>query len=176
MNESIPRENHPTAEAAQPGTPLVTFCLWWGSASPPQVVGRTAEEADQHLLAHLTRYFAEDAEAPSADPDGQARHALGDARAWGLSLHVAPDERAAFEVWRQVSMLTAEEALRRWRVAFPVEGGADPLAEWALMHTHRPAEIGATTAPSSEPVRQGYALISQLAARLSGSGEDGPTH
>lgn len=175
MNESIPRENHPTAAAAQPGTPLVTFCLWWGSASPPQVVGRTAEEADQHLLAHLTRYFTEDAEAPSADPDGQARHALGDARAWGLSLHVAPDERAAFKVWQQVSMLRADEALRRWRVAFPVEGEADPLAEWVLASANRVPRGEAAGQPPA-PVQRGYELVSGLAARLSGSGGGGPTH
>lgn len=165
LMSTAPREIDPTS---------VTFCLWWSGNAPPQVVGRTAEDAERRLLAHLTRMFAEEAEPSPGDPTARARQELGTACAWGLSLHCAPDERSAWEVWHQVSMLTPAEALRRWRMAFPVEG-SDPLAavveDFGRLGVRRRGAGGAS-GPVPAP-QEDYALLNTLAERLGRHGSEG---
>lgn len=91
-------------------------------------------------------------------------------KAAGLIWVVAPDERRAFEIWRQLSALVVEEALRVWRRAFPLPmDEVDPLAKGL----RRPG-ASATRAPYVAGVRtrgvRGYSrrrtLVGQIVEQL----------
>lgn len=121
---------------------LVTWCTWTGTAGPPPVLGRTAEEADRRLLEHLAHYYTYEAEEPCEHPRVRARQEQARFKNRGLLCHCAPDEAAGFVMWVEVSSLAADEALVRWRAVFPCIGDVDPLADVAaaLEHERHDAE------------------------------------
>ena len=121
-----------STEATSSMGTLVTWCTWRGTAGPPPVLGRTAEDADQRLLEHLAHYFTYEAEDPCEHPRIRARQEHARYKNRGLLCHCAPDEAAGFVMWVEISSLSADEALTRWRAAFPCAGEVDPLADIAV--------------------------------------------
>ncbi len=115
------------ADARASTPPLVTWCTWRGTAGPPPVLGRTAEDADRRLLEHLAHFYGKEAEQPCENPRVRARQESARFKNLGVASYFAPDEMAAFHLWVEASSLSAEEALLRWRAVFPCTEEADPL-------------------------------------------------
>ena len=115
------------AEARASTPPLVTWCAWRGTAGPPPMLGRTAEDAERRLLEHLAHFFTNVSEEPCEHPRVRARQEISRYKNVGLLCFCAPDEAAAFHQWVETSSLSAEEALLRWRVVFPCPTQVDPL-------------------------------------------------
>lgn len=115
------------ADAPASTPPLVTWCTWRGTAGPPPVLGRTAEDADRRLLNHLAHFYGKEAEQPCENPRVRARQEAARFKNLGVANFSAPDEMAAFHLWVEASSLSAEEALLRWRAVFPCIEAADPL-------------------------------------------------
>lgn len=130
MKPDIPRcdgDNPPSGPSSAPMA--VTWWAWLGTDEPPLAVGRSPEHAREQLGAEVLRYFKEHADPLPEDPEARAEADLGSRVPSALLSGSADDERTAFLAWRFVSCLAPEEALRRWRRAFPrAEAGADPLA------------------------------------------------
>lgn len=157
MRTDIPRLTH--HNAAIRGEPNSRDVTWWalvGLVDPPLAVGRDPGEAERYLHAALLRYHREEAEPLPEDPEARA---LRDLKRWtdgALLSGTARDEVAAFLSWRLVSNLTREEALLRWREAFPAPEGADPLAGLLTARSVAPATDGARAVGSySAPQRGG---------------------
>ena len=128
-------DHNPAAERAS--TPkLWTWCAWYGTAGPPPVLGRTAEDAERRLYEHLSHFYAKEAEVPSDNPRVRARLEMARYKDRGLVSHCAPDEAAAFHLWAELSSLSAEEALVRWRATFPNTTETDPLRGLASAMDH----------------------------------------
>ena len=123
-----PRSDDPSVAARRAPAPrLWTWCAWYGTAGPPPVLGRTSEDAERRLYEHLSHFYAKEAEVPSDNPRVRARLEMARYKDRGLLSHCAPDEAAAFHLWAELSSLSAEEALLRWRATFPCTTETDPL-------------------------------------------------
>lgn len=132
-----PRFEDPNPAAGRASTPkLWTWCAWYGTAGPPPVLGRTAEDAEKRLYEHLSHFYAKEAEVPSDNPRVRARFEMVRYKDRGLVSHCAPDEAAAFHLWMELSSLSAEEALVRWRATFPCQADVDPLRSLAHAMDH----------------------------------------
>lgn len=132
VKDSIPRwTGHNSGTGDEPVSSGVTWWTLVGTQDPPLAVGRDPDDAERRLHDVLLRYHQEDADPLPADPEARAERDLGRWTAGALVVGTARDEVAAFRTWRLVSSLTVEEALLRWREAFPVVGDVDPLAELA---------------------------------------------
>ena len=119
------------SDKSAPSTPW-TWCAWMGPDAPPMALGRDADDALARLRARLIAFFRDEAEAPSADPPAAPPAARADAelltwRSSGMLCFMAPDEEAAFTTWVNISSLTPDEALLRWREVFPCATRVDPL-------------------------------------------------
>ena len=121
-----PRSDESNPADARAST-LVTWCTWRGTAGPPPVLGRTAEEAERRLLEHLANFYGREAEQPCENPRVRARQESARFKNLGVVSCFAPDEMAAFHLWVETSSLSAEEALVRWRAVFPCAEEVDPL-------------------------------------------------
>ena len=119
------------ASAGTSTPPLVTWCTWRGTAGPPPVLGRTAEDAERRLLEHLAHFYGKQAEQPCENPRVRARQEAARFKNLGVASYVAPDEVAAFHLWVDASQLAAEEALLRWRAVYPCDEAVDPLRDLA---------------------------------------------
>lgn len=117
------------ADETSASPPLVTWCAWRGDSGPPPVPGRTAEDAERNLLEYLARFYGREAEVPSENPRARARQALPSFKNLGLTCHCALDEGAAFTTWVETCCLSPDQALRRWRIAFPTTEEVDPLTD-----------------------------------------------
>ena len=145
-----PRSEDSNLAAPPASTPkLWTWCAWYGTSGPPPVLGRTAEDAEKRLYEHLSHFYAKEAEVPSDNPRVRARLEMARYKDRGLVSHCAPDEAAAFHLWAELSSLSAEEALLRWRATFPCQTEADPLKGLAraLDRAARDAQVDDQGAP-----------------------------
>ena len=104
-----------------------SWCAWVGDDAPPMVLGRDADDALARLRENLVTFFRDQAEIPSADPEARADAELLTYRSSGILCFMAPDEEAAFTTWVNISSLTPDEALLRWREVFPCATRVDPL-------------------------------------------------
>lgn len=170
MNENILRCDDCSAPPTPSRAGSFLWCAWLSTINPPMALGANAAQAEENLRDQLVRYFREEAETPPTNPEAAAEEELQRQKSAGLIWVVAPDERRAFEIWRQLSALVVEEALRVWRRAFPLPmDEVDPLATGL----RRPG-ASATRAPYIAGVRtrgvRGYSrrrtLVGQIVEHL----------
>ena len=123
-----PRSDDSNPADGRASTPtLVTWCAWRGTAGPPPMLGRTAEDAEKNLFEQLAHFYTKVTEQPCEHPRARARQEIPRYKNVGLLCFCAPSEAAAFHQWVETSSLSAEEALLRWRVVFPSQTEIDPL-------------------------------------------------
>lgn len=144
MKIDIPRSGGHNPPDLDPVTPVGV--TWWALISPteaPLAVGRTPLEAETRLLAMLLEIYRHDVDPQPEDPEARAAEQLARYKRGALLSGSALDEVGAFLAWMQVSRLTAPEAVRRWRHAFPAPvGRPDALAGLAARAAREPPSGG----------------------------------
>ena len=131
-----------------------------GPDAPPMALGRDADDALARLRENLVTFFRDQAEIPSADPEARADAELLTYRSSGILCFMAPDEEAAFTTWVNISSLTPDEALLRWREVFPCSGRVDPLRR---LSARLPSPAERVRRIGADPR---YAVLGSTAARL----------
>ena len=165
----------PPTDETDPSPRLVTWCAWRGDSGPPPVPGRTAEDAEKNLLEYLARFYGREAEVPSENPRARARQALPSFKNLGLTCHCSLDEGAAFTAWVETSSLAPEQALTRWRIAFPIADELDPLAELAQVLQRRAHEAGLRESQRRWPLatQERFMVLGRLLDKLPRMSEPG---
>ena len=154
---------------SDPTPHLVTLCIWRGYAGPPPVFGRTAEDAEQRLLAHLIHFYTHEADDHFDRPGVRARRELHSYKNMGLLCCMAPNEAAAFTLWVDASSLMPDEALRRFREVFPTTESPDPLLSLSRTLPQRQAR---RLSPPDEDRLRTLARIADKLPRMSEPGVD----
>lgn len=169
MKETILRYEECTSPPQPPDSTAFLWCAWLTTLNPPMALGRDAAQAEEILRDHLLHFYTHEIDPRVADPEVRAAAELARQKESGLVWVVAPDERRAFEIWQQMSALVADEALRLWRLAFPLPMDAEDPLDRKL---RRPS-ASATRAPYVVGARvraRGYTrrrtLLGQLVERL----------
>lgn len=128
MKETILRYEECTSPPQPPDSTAFLWCAWLTPLNPPMALGRDAAQAEEILRDHLLHFYTHEIDPRVADPEARAAAELARQKESGLVWVVAPDERRAFETWHQMSSLVRDEALRLWRLAFPLPmNEIDPL-------------------------------------------------